>query len=651
MLRRTSFLLLSIFFFTSQNSSFSQKKKENDILFTVGDEEISAEEFKYVYSKNNSNNDSAFTKKDIEQYFQLFINFKLKIAEAKSRKMDEDESFKNELAGYITQLKKPYLTENEVTNKLVKQAYDRYKQEVRASHILFSITNGDTLAAYKKAIDVKSQIEKGLKFSEAALKYSDDPSAKVNNGDLGYFSSFQMVYPFESGAYETEVGEVSVPIKTQFGYHLIYVKDKRAANGKVQVAHIMLRHKEDSLAIRDKIFEIHEQAKGGVDWNELVKQYSEDINSKNTNGVLREFGVGQMPLEFQEASFELTEEGEISDPIKTKYGWHIIKLINRTGLDSFENMESFITQRISKDSRSQLNEKVLIKRLKAENGFSENKKSIDYLIGLADTTLTAGNWQADVSKKSKNELFKVADNSFTIGEFVDYIKSLPKPNNVSPKIYLRQQLEDFENKKIKKYEEDHLEDKYIDYKMLVKEYREGILLFELMEKEVWNKAVEDTVGLQIFYENNKVKYKWGERAKCRLFSSADKSIIKRIERAIKESDSVFLSKENLYKTYNSGSSIQLDLENGLFEHGRIEVLDLVKWENGIQLKTYAGKQHLIWIKEIEPERIKLLNEAKGEAISDYQEKLEKIWLKKLKEKYTVNVNSAVLNNVYEQLVK
>lgn len=651
-MNRVAFIVFVFIFLLTQGSQVNAQKLSNErTLFSINNESVTAEEFQYVYKKNNINNDSAFTKGDIENYFQLFVNFKLKIAEAKSRKMQENEAFKKELAGYVEQLKKPYLTENEVTNKLVKQAYDRYKVEIRASHLLISISEDDTLTAYNKAMDIKSKIENGLTFQDAATLYSDDPSAKINKGDLGYFSSFQMVYPFESGAYETKVGKVSMPVKSQFGYHLIYVKDRRPANGKVQVAHIMLRNSADTTNIRNKIFEIHDQAIGGVDWNELVKQYSEDINSKNTKGILKEFGVGQMPLEFQEASFALSEIGEISDPVQTKYGWHIIKLINRTELESFEQLEPIITQRISKDSRSQLNEKVLIARLKKENGFKENSKSKEHLLSLADTTLTSGSWNVDVSKKEKNDLFRIENDIITIGDFVSYVKSNARKNSSNPATYLNKLLTEFQNKEIIAYEEVHLEDKYLDFKMLVKEYREGILLFELMEQEVWNKAVEDSVGLQKFYEQNKGDYQWGERANCSIYSASDKTIINRIETAIKELDSVFLSKENLYKKYNSGASLQLETTYGLFEKGVVEVLDLVQWEKGVYTTSYAGKQHLIWIREVEPERVKYLNEAKGAVISDYQEELERNWLKELKEKYTVDVNQKVLNEVYEELAK
>ena len=651
------FLIITIALFgckttSSINISKNGGAHSNDVLFTTNNETVTAQEFEYVYNKNNFNNDSAYYRSDIRQYLDLYINFKLKIQEAKQRGMDTTKAFIEEFNTYYEQLKKPYLTENKVTDRLVKEAYDRFDTEIRAAHILIKINNGenpeDTLAAYNKAIEARNKILKGEKFNDIANQYSQDPSVSVNNGDLGYFTSFQMVYPFESGAYKTEVGKISMPVRTRFGYHIIKVKDKRPSSGKVQVAHIMLRVKGDTLVTRNKIFEIYDQVKGGVPWEELVKQYSDDVNSKNTNGIIRPFSVGQMPISFQEAAFDLQNEGDISDPIKTQYGWHIIKLINKVPLESFEEMEPTIKSRISKDSRAQLNQKVLVQRLKKENGFEENQVNKDYVISKADSSLIKGNWTYSELNRNKDILFKVAGEKYTIESFINYVKQKQKASSYAPSHYLTLLYEEYQSVKIIDYEENHLADKYIDFRMIVKEYKEGILLFQLMEEEVWNKAVEDTVGLKNFYVNNSKNYQWGERLNANIYSST-KVIIDQIEKAIEKKDSLFLSKENLYKKYNSGASLTLQTDSGIFEKGSKEVLDQCVWQVGIQRSTFAGKEHLVWIKDVMGPQPKKFNETKGSVISDYQDKLEKEWLVKLKSKYTVLVNDEVLNKVYKSL--
>lgn len=641
------FILLVFSYAVSAQDTLTGKRE----LFTVNSTPVYAEEFKYVYKKNNVNNENAFTKDDINSYFDLFVNFKLKIEEAKSLGIDQEEEFQKELEGYLEQLKKPYLSENEVTKKLVQEAYDRYSEEIKASHILLNILNGDTLSAYNKALELKKKIEGGSSFESVAVQNSTDPSVKINKGNLGYFTSFQMVYPFETAAYSTAEGDISEPVRTKFGYHIIQVKDRRPTNGKVQVSHIMLRHKSDSASVRNKMFEIYEQANAGVSWDELVKQYSDDNNSKNTNGILRPFSVAQMPYEFQEAAFQLEDIGDISDPVMTKYGWHIMKLVKRTPIEPFDKLEPIISAKIEKDPRSQLNEKVLIQRLKKENGFSEDQNTWKEVSALADEALVKAQWNPNIKLMASKTLFKVGDKDFSVENFVEFVQEEKKTSSSQPQIYLSNLYNNFQREQIIAYEVDLLEEKYIDYKMLVKEYQEGIMLFQLMEEKVWNRAVEDSIGLLEFYNRNKGDYSWGQRAKTKIYSSSDRKIIEQVKNAIENDDSVFLSKENLYKKFNSGPSVTLQIESGLFEKGVIEVLDQVVWEKGIHEITYAGQSHVVLIDYIEAPRPKELNEAKGAVISDYQGELEVDWIKELKKKYTVRVNKAVLNDTYEELAK
>lgn len=625
---------------------------DQKILFLVGDHPVTVEEFVYVYHKNNLNSDSVPDQKDIKAYLDLFINFKLKIAEAKTLGMDTTEAYQNELNTYIDQLKKPYLTETGVTEKLVKEAYDRYKQEVRAAHLLIKIDDSqDTLTAYNRAIELRNKIINGASFEEMAKEHSADPSAKINGGDLGYFTSFQMIYPFETAAYRTEIGQISNPVRTQYGYHLIKVKDKRPNSGKVQVAHIMIRPAGDSVVAKNKIFDVYDQAAGGAPWDELASQYSEDINSKDNGGVLRAFTTGQMPVAFQEAAFALKEEEQISDPVKTQYGWHILKLIKKEPIDTFEEMQQSIAERISKDPRSALNEKVLIKRLKKENGFSENRNRYGSLRKQADSTLAAGTWAPDIASFASERLFAVGEIAYTVSDFTEYVTSQHKTSQHAPAVFLDMLFEKYQRDKIIAYEEDHLEEKYPDYKMLLREYKEGILLFELMEDKVWNKAVEDTVGLAAFFKKNQGNYNWPLRAEAWIFSSEKPYIIADIKAGIEKGDSLFWDKEQLYSMYNSEGEFNLQVNQSLFQKGDSKILDNTDWETGLHGGRYDGKDYVVWIKALQKPRPKQLSEARGTVISDYQSALEKEWIELLKTKHPIKLNKAVLNEVYETLEK
>ncbi|MBL3654852.1 peptidylprolyl isomerase [Fulvivirga sediminis] len=640
----------------SKNSTQTTSNQKNLLLFTVADDSTYTDEFIYVYKKNNINNDSAFSHADISDYLKLYQNFKLKIKEAKSRGMDTTDAFHKEYDTYKEQLKKPYLSENKVTDQLIKEAYDRYKQDINASHILIMVGENaspeDTLKAYNKIIDIRQKAIDGADFGKLAKEYSEDPSAQNNGGNLGYFTSMQMVYPFESAAYNTPEGEISKPVRTKFGYHIIKVINKRPSHGRVEVSHIMIRidqDKADSLEARNKIFEIYDQANGGVNWDELAQEFSEDINTKNTGGKLPIFGLGKFPFAFQEAAFALQTPGQISDPVMSPYGWHIIKLEKKLPIESFQEMEPTIQNRISRDSRAQISKKLFITKLKKENEFSEYPFA-DKLSTFADSTLTKGKWTApkDVEVLN-NRIFSIKEKTYTAKDFFTHVAKNQTPNSYAPKDYMEQMYNNYIDQKLLAYEEEHLEDKYLDYRMLVKEYKEGILLFQLMEEEVWNKAVKDSTGLKSYYEKNLDKYQAGKRVEATIYNAKSQDIIDEIKNSLKNNTT--LDKAELEREYNQKGALSLQIKQDVFEQEEEEVIDQVEWTEGIQEKELNGRFNLIVIKKVLPPGPKALDQIKGMVISDYQNYLEKQWVDQLREKYPVKVNEKGRKYIYEQLEK
>lgn len=515
----------------------SQKNfNKNATLITLNGTTVPAGEFLYVYGKNNFAGDTAFSENDVKEYLELYINFKLKVKEAEEKGIHETEAFKEELEGYRKQLAKPYLTESGVTEELVKEAYERLKTEINAAHILLTVpanaTPEDTLRIFNEIVNIRERAFNGEDFSSLAKEFSDDPSAKTNGGDLGYFTALQMVYPFEEAAYQTEEASISEPVKTRFGYHIIKVKDKRPSQGKVKVSHIMVRatqgiSPEDSIAARNEIFEIYNQLQQGADWFEMASQYSDGISTKASGGELPWFGTGNMIPEFEAAAFSLEEKGDISEPVKTAYGWHIIKLDDQQGLEPFEELEPTLEMKVSKDSRAELNKVALIQRLKKENNFVEFKDVIEKAIENVDSTLLLGNWSySSESQLLSEKVFTINEKAFYVKDLYDFISERQsQQENINKEQYVNLLYEDFVNEKLVAYEEAHLEEKYPEYKMLLKEYRDGILLFELMDNKVWSKAVEDTVGLKNFYEENKEDYMWEERVEAVILSTASEEIM------------------------------------------------------------------------------------------------------------------------------
>ena len=422
-----------------QKSSTVKTDASVPVLFTVGDSAVMSDEFIYVYRKNNAQLDSAFTRPDVENYLGLYENFKLKIAEAYARGYDTLEDYRKELDSYVRQLKEPYLTETRITEELISEAFDRTREEVRASHILIRFpenpTPEDTLSTYRKIAQIREMAVEGRSFDSLAMAYSEDPSVRSNSGDLGYFTSMQMVYPFENAAYRTPEGQISPIIRTRFGYHILRVADRRQAHGQVVVSHIMLRHKSDSGAVRDRIFEIREMAAGGMGWDQLVREYSEDVNSKERGGIINPFSVGQAPFSFQEAAFSLAEKHDISDPVETPYGWHIIRLEEKRGLPSRDALEPTIKRRISQDERARLGQEYLIARLREEWGFTEDPEIRTFITGLADSTLNSATWKAP-RPFPESELFSIGTNHVYAKDFIESLEGGQQPNALLPQQYI-----------------------------------------------------------------------------------------------------------------------------------------------------------------------------------------------------------------------
>lgn len=642
--------LTAILFACSTTKQVSQAPSPT--LFSVNGQTITTEEFDYVFNKNRYLNDSLTTEKEIREYLDLFIKFKLKVAEAYDLGLQDTESYKSEFNTYYKQLAKPYLTENNVTDHLVKEAYERLKTEVNASHILLEIAldaePADTLKVYQKINDIRNKALKGADFAKLAAEYSNDPSAKEMGGNLGYFTALQMVYSFEDAAFKTPVGEISPIIRTRYGFHVLKVHDKRPSRGKVKVSHIMVRategmSPEDSVAARAKAFEIFQNVKNGGNWKEACVQFSDDLNTRNKEGNLPMFGTGSMIAAFEEAAFSLQNPGDIGEPIKTPYGWHIIRLDEKQGLDTFEKMKPGLESKVSRDSRSEIHKSALLKRLKVENKLVEIPKTKDLALQQFDSTLLAGKWKIKVWEINSKPLFSISDQTYTVLNFFEYVITKQRAQVSKSVVFYAQTLyQNYLDESLIAYEEAHLEEKYPEYRMLVKEYREGILLFQLMEEKVWSRAVEDTAGLRNFYLQNLDKYQWQQRATAHIFNAASVEIINEINNLsdLKKVDLLALEKK-----YNQSSGLNLIAKTGSFERGENEFLDQVDWSLGRHTLQSSGRSVLIEIMEIKPSQAKKLEEIRGLVIADFQNYLEAQWVEELKKKYPVVINDAELNKM------
>jgi len=630
---------------------FSQEK-EDPILLTVAGEEIKLSEFEAVYKKNNPESNQ----KALEEYLELYIKFRLKVKDAEAQGRDTSKQFKRELAGYRTQLAQPYLSDNQVTEELVKQAYERMQVELNASHIMVKLTPTaspkDTLAAFNKIMDIRKRIEKGEDFSKLARELSEDPSAKDNDGNLGYFSVLYMVYSFENVAYGLKVAEVSQPVRTPFGYHLVKLEDKRSNQGEITVAHIMTRipknaNEGELEASRMKITEIYEKLEGGESFEVLAKEFSEDKTSGNKGGLLPPFSAGKMVISFEKAAFALENDGDYSKPVQTEFGFHIVKRISLKPVGSFEEMEPVLKQRIARDQRSKLSKSSFIKRVKEEYGFKEDIKGKQSFYNVVDDSFLTGSWTVEKAATLNGTLFTLGDTVISIKDFAANIEQRqPKSDKVDKRTYLDNLYNQYVELVCTTYEDYRLEKKYLEFRLLMREYHDGILLFDLTDEKVWSKAVKDTVGLEAFYEAHKAEYMWDDRLHAIVYSCQDESTAASVRKLIKSKKKDGLSNLDILKTMNETSQLTLEIDSAKFSKGDNEVIDKISWKKGITDNVSLNNRvYVVEVLDILPPEIKLLPEIRGFITSAYQNQLEEAWIVELREKYPVVVHKEYLSQI------
>ena len=620
-------------------------------VLIIDDQNISLDEFKNVFYKNNNNIE--FTKEYLDEYMNLFVNFKLKVKEAEDLNLDTIQSFKTELDGYRKQLAKPYLKNQEFDSNMLSEAYDRMKQDIKASHILIAIDENSTIQeerlAYDKILSIRTSIlDSNISFETAAKNNSDDKSALINGGNLSYFTAFMMVYDFETAAYSTKIGEISMPIRTKYGYHIILVTDKREALGEVKVAHIMFKTGEGSdnnkiMEAKDNIYKISELLKSGELFSDIAERFSEDRSTAVKGGNLPTFGVGKMVPEFESVAFGLQEIGEVSTPFRTQYGWHIIKLLERKEIPLFEDIKSELKRKIESDSRNELSKDALYTKIRKTYKVKNNPKVYTAFRKNSANAIALGKFKSSPIDNSK--LLTIDGKLISVSSFINYILINQKLGSNIDDMYLS-----FVNEELLKYEESQLVNKYPDYKALLQEYREGILLFDLTNVKVWNKAVKDTVGLQNFYIKNISNYKWEERVDATIYTCIDLSTAKKVKRAIYKKRRGTISNAEILSKTNENAPLSLQINTNKFVKGENKYIDSVNWKEGISkdIKTVDGSYIIIDIHKILDPTTKTLNENKGKVISDYQKALENEWVSLLKEKYKVTVNKEVLYKLIKQ---
>ncbi|MCB0633061.1 MAG: peptidylprolyl isomerase, partial [Lewinella sp.] len=615
------FLAILFFLFSFGLLINAQNKEKDAVLFTVAGTPVTVSEFDYIYSKTNRDK-ADYSRQSLEEYLDLYVKFKLKVQKARDLKLDTIPSLQKELAGYRRQLADAYLIDRTVTDKLVREAYDRVQQDVDISHILISIAPDaapeDTLAAYNRAAAAKRRIQGGASFEKMAEEISDDPSVKRNGGHIGYVTALfpKGLYQLETAAYEGEPNQVLGPVRTQVGYHLLLVHQRRPARGEMEAAHILIRTKDGNEAeAKARIDSLYTLLQKGVDFNQLATENSEDRQTAPQGGSIGFFGINRYEPSFEDAAFALKEDGDISPVVQSKIGYHIIKRISRKGIQPFEIEKGRLEAKVSEDPRFEIAKDAMLEKIKKENHFKDYPKVLESFAKMQNDTFLTFRWKAS-EVPSKELLFSMDDFDISLGDYEDWLaRSSRKRLRMGTETGVQEAVytlyKDFLKEKLLEFEEAHLEERYPEFKALMREYREGILLFEATKMLVWDKAGQDTLGLRKFYETVKGKYRFGDRVRTSIYEVHRKhqDMINDI-RAFAETH----SPEEVQEKFNTPEDEIVKFKELSFEKNRNvpPAMSKAKWEAGAMSANEMTRTNTIKFykfEEILPPAIRTLEEA------------------------------------------
>ena len=566
---------------------------------------------------------------------------KILLLEARALKYDEKQSYVQEYEGYKKQLQQKYLTDKNVTKELINEAYNRTIEEVQAQHILIrTSTVQDTLAALEKLKVLRNRF---LNEDFDVLQKELHDGKNIFVEDLGYFSAFKMVYDFENAAFDTPIGDVSQPFKTQFGYHIVKVLNKRRPRGKPKAAHIMIAHNsKDSLQTPEqRINELHRLLLQGESFENLAKQFSDDKSSAVNGGNLKPFSSGEINSEiFVDTAFSL-EDGAISNPIRTKFGWHIIKLISTIPVKDFEDIKFELEQKIKRDSRSSFIKKKMIESLKEQYQIdAPNRDEVSSLFVKAEGQ---NDWLLNDGVKPQGQFVKIQNRVLTYDDFLEFLnKNLKASNsNTASSESVWRSYNTFLGEQLIQYKTDRLPSENLEYAQILKEYEEGLLLFDIMQDKIWNGAKNDSIGLLEHYENNKTKFVTPAKITGTIARSKKKSTLKKTIKMWADGR----TNDDITTVLNAKRQ-QLIFSTGSFEIDDPLLPRKVKFSAGISSVFPIEDSYVVLnISAQAPEKVQSFETSKGAVISSYQTELEKRWIETLRTKYDVSINKNALDTL------
>ena len=642
--------------FVVSTAAFAQA---DPVLFTVGNTPVTVSEFRYIYAKTNGNK-ASFTEPSLREYLDLYTKFKLKVNRAREMRLDTVPALRDELDGYRKQLANSYLIDRNIVENLVREAYDRGKQDANISHILAQMpanpTPTDTLTAFRKAQAAVNRLKAGEAFDKVAKDGSEDTGTRDNGGKIGWFTALQLpgFYALESAAYDTPIGQTSGIVRSPIGYHVIKVNDRRKAYGEVKIAHILVRLKKDATQAQkdsvkqriDRFYTRLSQEK----FEDVARLESDDKISAGKGGEVGWFSINKYEPAFEEAAFALGANGEYSKPFQSSLGYHILKRLDRRDSPSYEEAKAELTGRIKRDSRFERAQEAFVTKIKTENKFTENAATKEAFVKTLTKDFLGYQWKPELAENLREAtVFSIGNKNYKLGDLVTFLERSAssrarRGQEADLNLVFDESYAKFVQQKALEFEEGQLDKKYPEFHALMREYEEGILLFEATKRNVWDRASEDSTGLKNYYADNKSKYMWGQRVKTVKFNinSEDPKLIEKAHKLAEKGDV-----KKVLDKLNKKDAVIVTTEEALVEKGKNPAIDALKWEKGARsADTKTGTTtSFTQILEVVAPTNKSLKDARGYVVADYQDYLEKKWLEDLRKAYPIKIEDNALNSM------
>ena len=645
--------LLLLFLFIGYFNGNAQNKK--NVLLTINSNPVYSSDFTKVFNKNLDLVVEE-SQKNVAGYLDLFIDYKLKISEAYAQELDKNQQYIKEFKKYEDQLAKKYIYDKRVVSKLVEEAYDRSLEEINAEHILvlsnLNDSPNDTLKAYNKIKEAHVKALKGENFTSLVIEYSEEPGAKKSKGKLGYFTAFQMVYPFENTAYNTKVGEISQITRTSFGYHIIKINDRRKKKPKINVSHIMIFSNKDKKAEdpEERINELYAMIMQGEPFEKIAKQFSEDKNTGVKGGQLKTFGLGDLKApKFENAAYSIKNEGKIIAPVQSAFGWHIIRLNEKFSIPSFEEQKDDIEKKVKGGARALVVTQAINNKIIKKYGFKEGESYISYFNNFVNDSILSRKWTYSSIPLTENQiLFTIGDHDVTYNDYAEYLRDNQKTikKYINKESLLIDMYVKFKNETLKNYFKERLEVENTEYATIINDYRNGLLVYDVMNKNIWQIAKTDSTGLKDYYEKTKNNYKWKKRLDVDIYSSSDEITTKQVQTLLMRGE----ESATIKKQINSDGKINVITVSDVFEIDQSELPEDLIPEKGVSdIKLNDGFYVVVNIKEVIEPTLKEFDEVRGTVISDFQTEIEKKWMQSLRDKYEVKINNKSLKKLKRKL--